>query len=54
MTIDAGRRDIECDVIRIGRVVVIYLVATHAGIWRVVIVPARMTAVAIDSRVCSG
>ena len=53
MAIDAGRRDIKGDVVRVGGVVVIGLVTTHARIWRVVVVPARVTAVAVNSCVCS-
>ena len=54
MTVDAGRWDIKGDMIWIGGVVVISLVTTHTGVGCVIIVSARVTAVAIDSRVCSG
>ena len=54
MAVDTGRRDIEGNVIRVGGIVVIGLVATHASVWRVVVVPARVTAVAVNSCMCPG
>ena len=54
MTIHAGRRNAQGRMVRIGGVVVIGLVATHASVWRVVIVSARVTAVTIDCDMCPG
>ncbi len=47
MAVDAGRGDVQCDVIRIGGVVVIFLVAAHAGVGRVVIIAVGVTVVAV-------
>ena len=53
VTIDAGGRNAKRTMVRIRRVVVIGLVTAHTGVGRVVINAARVTTVAINSRVCS-
>ena len=54
MTVDAGCRDAKGSMIWIGGVVVVGLVATYAGVWSIVIVPAHVTAVAINGYMSSG
>ena len=49
MTGLAGGRDTKCNVIGIYGLVIIGLVTTHAGIGGVIVIPARVTAVAISS-----
>jgi len=53
VTIDAGRRDVQCYVIRIGRVVVILLVTPNASVWCVVVISIRVAVVAVGCRVSS-
>jgi len=54
MAIDAGCRDVQRDVVRIGGVVVIGLVTAHAGVGCVVVISIWVAAVAINSCMCSG
>ncbi len=47
MAIDAGRGNVQRDVVRIGGVVVILLVTTHAGIRCVVVISVGVAVVAV-------